>query len=47
MGGFSPDKGQKACAAAFVRAVETGAAAPIQLDEVLEVARVTIGVAGS
>ncbi|MCF8177771.1 MAG: bi-domain-containing oxidoreductase [Sulfuritalea sp.] len=40
------DKGQKACAAAFVRAVETGGAAPIPLAELLEVARVTIEAAG-
>jgi hypothetical protein len=40
------DKGQKACAAAFVQAVETGGAAPIPLDELLEVARVTIEAAG-
>ena len=39
------DKGQKACAAAFVRAVESGGAAPIPLAELLEVARVTIGLA--
>jgi predicted dehydrogenase len=40
------DKGQKACAAAFVRAVESGGPAPIPLDELLEVARVTIEAAG-
>ena len=40
------DKGQKACAAAFVRAVESGDAAPIPLEELLEVARVTIEAAG-
>ena len=40
------DKGQKACAAAFVRAVEAGDAAPIPLEELIEVARVTIEVAG-
>ena len=39
------DKGQKACAAAFVRAVESGGEAPIPLDELLEVGRVTIEVA--
>jgi len=36
------DKGQKACAAAFVDAVAKGAAAPIPLDEILEVSRVAI-----
>ncbi|MDZ4251832.1 MAG: bi-domain-containing oxidoreductase [Sulfuritalea sp.] len=40
------DKGQKACAAAFVQAVETGGAAPIPLEELIEVARVTIEAAG-
>ena len=38
------DKGQKACAAAFVQAINTGGPAPIPLDEVLEVARVSIEV---
>ncbi len=40
------DKGQKACAAAFVRAVESGGPAPIPLDELIEVARVSIEAAG-
>jgi predicted dehydrogenase/threonine dehydrogenase-like Zn-dependent dehydrogenase len=39
------DKGQMACAAAFVRAISTGGPAPIPLDEILEVARVSIEVA--
>ena len=39
------DKGQRACAAAFVHAVRHGEAAPIPLAELLEVARVTIEVA--
>ena len=39
------DKGQTACAAAFVRAVETGGAAPIPAAELFEVAKVTIDVA--
>ncbi len=43
---WKQDKGQKACAAAFVRAVESGGGAPIPLDELLEVARVTIEAAG-
>ena len=38
------DKGQKACAAAFVQAISTGGPAPIPLDEILEVARVSIEV---
>lgn len=41
------DKGQRACAAAFVRAVESGGPSPIALPELLEVARVTIEVAES
>lgn len=36
------DKGQNACAAAFVSAVEKGGEAPIPIDELFEVARVTI-----
>jgi hypothetical protein len=36
------DKGQKACAAAFVQAVRTGGPSPIPLDELLEVGRVSI-----
>ena len=39
------DKGQKACAAAFVQAVTQGGPAPIPFDEVVEVARVSIEVA--
>jgi len=40
------DKGQKACAAAFVQAVAQGGPTPIPLDEVLEVSRVSIQLAG-
>jgi predicted dehydrogenase/threonine dehydrogenase-like Zn-dependent dehydrogenase len=36
------DKGQAACAAAFVEAVERGGAAPIPLEELLEVSRISI-----
>lgn len=36
------DKGQRACASAFVRAIATGGEPPIPFDELLEVARVTI-----
>lgn len=39
------DKGQVACAAAFVRAVERGEPAPIPYDELMEVSRVSIAVA--
>lgn len=36
------DKGQKACAAAFVQAVRSGGPSPIALDELLEVGRISI-----
>jgi predicted dehydrogenase/threonine dehydrogenase-like Zn-dependent dehydrogenase len=39
------DKGQSACAAAFLRAIEQGAESPIPISEIFEVARVTIEVA--
>jgi predicted dehydrogenase/NADPH:quinone reductase-like Zn-dependent oxidoreductase len=40
------DKGQRACAAAFVRALEDGSCvSPIPFDEIIEVSRVTIQVA--
>ncbi len=39
------DKGQKACAKAFVDAIEERAPAPISFDEVLEVSRVSIELA--
>jgi predicted dehydrogenase/threonine dehydrogenase-like Zn-dependent dehydrogenase len=38
------DKGQKACAAAFVQAVQAGAPSPIPLRELLEVARISIAI---
>ena len=39
------DKGQKACAAAFVQALRQGGPAPIPVDEIFEVSRVTIELA--
>lgn len=39
------DKGQQACAAAFVRAVEGTGDAPVPLDELIEVSRITIDIA--
>lgn len=39
------DKGQKACAKGFIDAVFTGAQAPIAIDEVFEVSRVSIEIA--
>ncbi len=44
---FKQDKGQKACAKAFVDAVREGKAAPIPYEEVMESSRVTIEVAES
>jgi predicted dehydrogenase len=41
------DKGHKACAAAFVRAVESGGPAPIAFEELREVSRITIELAAS
>jgi predicted dehydrogenase/threonine dehydrogenase-like Zn-dependent dehydrogenase len=40
------DKGQKACAAAFVKAIRDGGVAPIAVEEIFEVSRVTIELAG-
>lgn len=40
------DKGQKACAAAFIKAIEEGDSAPIPFDEIVEVSRVSIELAG-
>jgi predicted dehydrogenase len=42
---FRQDKGQNACVAAFVRAVERGTDSPIPFSELMEVSRVTIEVA--
>jgi len=39
------DKGQKACAAAFLQAIRTGATAPIPYEQIIEVSRVTIDIA--
>jgi hypothetical protein len=39
------DKGQKACAKAFLDAVSKGGAAPISIEEILEVSRVSIEIA--
>ena len=41
------DKGQKACAAAFVNAIGSGGPAPIAFDEIIEVARISIEVAAA
>jgi predicted dehydrogenase len=38
------DKGNAACVAAFVRAIEDGEASPIPFDELIEVSRVTVQV---
>ena len=39
------DKGQEACAAAFVESIRQGQPTPIPADETFEVARVTLQVA--
>ncbi len=39
------DKGQEACAAAFLESIEKGKDAPIALEELIEVSRVSIEVA--
>ena len=39
---WKQDKGQNACPAAFVKAIKTGGATPIPLDEVIESSRVSI-----
>lgn len=40
------DKGQRSCVAAFLDAIENGGPAPIPPDEVFEVSRIVIGLAG-
>lgn len=42
MGGWSQDKGQDACAAAFLQTISDGKASPIPPAEIFEVARATI-----
>jgi hypothetical protein len=42
---WQQDKGQKACAAAFLAAVRTGGPSPIPFDELVEVSRATIALA--
>ena len=42
MRSWRQDKGQRACAAAFVEAVRQGLPAPIPVEEILEVSRVAI-----
>lgn len=44
---FSQDKGQEACAAAFVEAIQQGKPTPIPVDEIFEVSRVSVQVAES
>ena len=41
------DKGQKACAAAFLRAISEGGAAPIAFEEIVESSRISLEVAES
>jgi threonine dehydrogenase-like Zn-dependent dehydrogenase/predicted dehydrogenase len=44
---FRQDKGQKACVKAFIDAIKGRAPAPIQFNEILEVSRVSIELAGA
>lgn len=44
---WQQDKGQKACAAAFLEAIREGAASPIPYNEIIEVSRVSIEIANS
>lgn len=44
---FSQDKGQEACAAAFVEAIQQGKPTPIPVEEIFEVSRVSVQVAES
>jgi hypothetical protein len=39
---WSQDKGQKACASAFVNAISNGGTSPIPFSEIVEVSRVSI-----
>ena len=41
------DKGQNACAAAFLKSIREGLTSPIPFDELLEISRVTIDIAES
>lgn len=43
---WSQDKGQKACAAAFVKAISNGGVAPIPFAEIVEASRISIELAG-
>ena len=42
---WKQNKGQKECAAAFIKSIKDGAPAPISADELFEVAKVTIDIA--
>jgi predicted dehydrogenase/threonine dehydrogenase-like Zn-dependent dehydrogenase len=42
---WQQDKGQRACAAAFVQAIRDGAPSPIPFDEIVEVSQTTIDIA--
>jgi predicted dehydrogenase len=41
---WAQDKGNKACAAAFVECLRTGAAAPVDFEELAEVTRVSMAI---
>ena len=44
---FKQDKGQKACAKAFIDSISNGSEAPIPYEEVMESSRVSIEVANA
>lgn len=44
---MTQDKGQKACAKAFIEGIQTGQKTPISFDELIEVARISVRVAES
>ena len=44
---FKQDKGQKACAKAFIESIVNGEESPISYEEVMESSRVSIEVANS
>jgi predicted dehydrogenase/threonine dehydrogenase-like Zn-dependent dehydrogenase len=44
---WSQDKGNQACATAFVKAIRQGSASPVSFDELMEVSRISIEIAES
>ena len=42
---MSQDKGQENCSKAFISAINTGVESPINFEEIIEVARVSVDIA--